>query len=181
MKFTASRFRTFASAFLVASLAIFAGDAKSKAVNDVTVTRIPFTDELLLNTCTGEYILFNGQLHVFIRLNYDANGLEHWSYREQIVNTIGIGQDTGTIYRVVGNYQNPEAEYYWNTLYNDANYPNESGHAEIKHRLVTTLVVPVGKSDDRTHLFYRRHAKYYTDANGVMRVSSSQAELTCSH
>jgi hypothetical protein len=64
----------------------------------------------------GEDLLVNGPIHIHGTVTYDANGIGHWSYHENLQGVAAIGLQTGTQYRFVDTRNNNVSDHRTTTL-----------------------------------------------------------------
>jgi hypothetical protein len=90
-----------ASALVLAALLIPAqARAAAATMSDVNVSGTSF-----YNTCTGENVtITSGTLHIVTQVTNDANGGYHIDVRGNAQNVVAIGDSTGTIYHLAGDF-----------------------------------------------------------------------------
>jgi hypothetical protein len=62
----------------------------------------PFVDMVVTNPCTGEEVIFSGNLHVYTRLTITPDGAFHGGiYHVNTQDAAGVGLSTGDEYRLI--------------------------------------------------------------------------------
>jgi len=125
---------------------------------------LPYSN-VTIDPCSGEYLAFDGYIHIVSRGDFDAASGVH---ALSVINTYqvdGVGLTTGTRYRLIGGSENTVNQHY------DPDLANWSATLVQSSRLVSA-----GAGDNRTVQFTTHLT---VAANGEITAQPIEIRVTC--
>ena len=170
------RIRSLVVAVLSGSLAVLSQLSASETI----VQKFPLpTDLPAFNTCANEGMLVNGDILLVVRNTTDGQGRIHISYHEQLINLVGIGVDSGNVYRIVGRSQQVLPPQ-WTNIFLPQIEPEEGMGPIVLHKTVMTQFVEVGRVENRGRNFFHVTAHITVNAKGKVVVENyGEPKVVC--
>jgi hypothetical protein len=160
----------FSKKLLMVTFSGFFALLSQQSTGETTVAKYPLPPDLsAFNTCSDEKMLVNGDVLLVVRNTIDGQGRIHISYHEQIINVVGVGVDSGDVYRVVGRSENilpPQ----WTNIFLPQLDPSEGMGPIVQHKSIMTQIIPVGRIENRGRNFFHVTAHITVNAKGEVAV-----------